>query len=163
MMNKKMVEALNNQIHEELASSYLYLSMSAWFRTQNLDGFAHWMKIQADEELEHAMKIFDYLLGRGERVELAAIGKPASEWKSPLHAFEAAYKHECHITACIGNLVELAQKLKDHASNAFLQWFVTEQVEEEAHADDVVQKLKMVKDNTGGLFMLDRALAAREK
>lgn len=161
MMNKKMVEALNTQINEELASSYLYLSMSAWFRTQTLDGFGRWLKAQADEELGHATKLFDYLIERGERVELASLPAPAREWKSPLNAFETVYKHECHITGCVGNLVDLAQKLKDHATNAFLQWYVTEQVEEEAAADDVVRKLRLVKDNAGGLFMLDRALADR--
>lgn len=160
-MEKKMVEALNKQINEELASSYLYLAMSAWFKAQNLDGFAHWMKKQADEELEHALKIFDFLHERGERAILAALPAPQKDWKSPLHAFEDAYKHECYITSCINGLVDHAQKCRDHATNAFLQWFVTEQVEEEAAADGVVQKLRMVKDNPGGLFMLDRALAAR--
>lgn len=161
MINEKMEKALNDQINEELYSSYLYLAMSAWFDSVNLTGFAHWMRIQSKEETGHAMKIFAYIHERGGKVNLKAIAEPAKEWNSPLAVFEDAYKHERHITDRINNLVDKAAKEKDYAANAFLQWFITEQVEEEASADDIVQKLKMIGDSKNGLFMLDRALASR--
>lgn len=161
MMNKKMVEALNKQINEELFSSYLYLQMSAWFKQQNLDGFATWMRVQAKEELVHAMKFYDFVIERGETALLLPIAGPQKAWKSPLDAFEAAYKHELHITSCIHGLVDLARKLKDHAAESFLLWYVNEQVEEEANADGIVRKLRLMKDAPGGLYMLDRELATR--
>jgi len=161
MIDKKMEEALNEQIKEEFYSSYLYLSMSAWFETINLKGFASWMKVQAQEELFHATKIFDYLNERQGKVSLKAIDAPQTKWDSPLAVFEAAYKHEQHITGCINELVHLAMELKDRAAQVFLDWFVNEQVEEEATADAVVQQLKLVGNEGQGLFMIDRELVLR--
>lgn len=161
MISKKIEEALNGQIKEELYSAYLYLSMSAWFETINLSGFANWMRVQNQEEQMHAMKIFDYINERGGKVKLQKIDEPAYVWKSPLDAFEAAYKHEQHITGCINDLVYLAIDEKDRATQIFLDWFVNEQVEEEATSDDIVQQLKLVGDKGQGIFMIDRELRTR--
>ena len=144
MVSKKMQGALNEQINAELYSAYLYLSMVAYFESVNLPGFATWMRVQTQEELTHAMKIYEFVNECGGRVILKPIAEPPAEWESPLVAFKAAYKHEQKVTGLINNLVNLAIEEKDHASNNFLQWFVDEQVEEEASADEVVQKLKMV-------------------
>lgn len=162
MISQNMEKAFNTQIGEELFSSYLYLSMSAWFQGINLTGFANWMRVQAQEELTHAMKIYDYVLERGGKVNLGAIKAPLGKWKTPAEPFDAALKHEQHITACINNLVNLAIEERDHAANIFLQWFVTEQVEEEANASDIVERLKLVGSAPGGLFMVDRELATRQ-
>ncbi|MCP4581066.1 MAG: ferritin [candidate division Zixibacteria bacterium] len=161
MISKKMEGALNGQIQEEFYSAYLYLSMSAWFETKNLKGFANWMKIQNLEEQMHAIKIFDYINERGGNVQLQNINKPQNEWNSPLEAFEAAYKHEQHISGCFNDLVHLAMEEKDRASQIFLDWFVNEQVEEEATADEIVQQLRIIGDNGHGLLMIDRELGAR--
>jgi ferritin len=161
MLTKKMEKALNEQINAELYSAYLYLAMSAWFESQNLPGFAAWMRIQHREETTHAMKIFKFVTERRGRVVLTAIEEPAKEWKSPLAAFEASFKHEQYITGRIGDLVNLATQEKDHAANAFLQWFVNEQVEEEASVDAIVQKLKMAEKAPGAMLMLDQALGQR--
>lgn len=161
MINDKMQKAINVQINEEANSAYLYLAMSAYFESANLPGFAHWMKLQAQEELEHAMKFFGYLIERGGTVHLKPITEPPVAWKSPLEAFEAAYGHEQHITDCIHKLVELASKEKDYASVNFLQWYVKEQVEEEAHASAIVAKLQMVGESKNGLFMMDHRLGER--
>lgn len=161
MLNEKMQEALNEQINAELYSAYLYLSMVAYFESINLSGFATWMRVQTQEELTHTMKIYDFINERGGRVMLKPIAEPPAEWDSPLAVFEAAYKHEQKVTGLINNLVNLAIEEKDHASNNFLQWFVDEQVEEEASADEVVQKLKMVDKAPDGKFMLDRELGQR--
>jgi ferritin len=161
MIKKSMENALNEQINEEMYSSYLYLSMAAHFESKNLPGFAGWMRVQAKEENFHAMKFFDYIVNRGGRVILKKINAPDTEWKTPMAAFEAAYKHEQHITGCINKLVDLSIKEKDHATGNLLQWYVDEQVEEEDNADRIVQKLKMIGDNPGMLFMLDRELGQR--
>jgi len=161
MINDKMQKAINTQINEEANSAYLYLAMSAYFESANLSGFAHWMKLQANEELEHTMKFFAYLIERGGVVHLKSIGEPPVAWKSPLEAFEAAYAHEQHITDCIYKLVELAGKEKDYASANFLQWFVKEQVEEEANASTIVAKLQMIGESKNGLFMMDHQLGKR--
>jgi len=161
MLSKKMERALNKQIVAELYSAYLYLSMSAYFHSINFGGFANWMRVQAMEESTHAMKIFDYVNERGGRVLVDAIDKPPTKWASPLAAFEAVYKHEQKVTGMINDLVDLAVKERDHATQNFLQWFVSEQVEEEASADEVVQKLKMVGREGGGLFMIDREMGQR--
>lgn len=155
-----MLGEMNQQIKEETFSAYLYLAMSAYFQQANLSGFAQWMEVQAMEELTHAKKFFDYVLERGGRVTLEAIGKPQDDWKSPLEAFEAAYAHEQHITERINHLMDIAVADKDYASMAMLQWFVTEQVEEEANASSIVAKLKMV-SGTNGIFYLDRELGKR--
>jgi len=161
MISKKMQKAINDQINAELHSAYIYLSMSEYFKSLNLDGFANWMTVQTQEEISHAMKFSHYVNERGGRVLLAPIEGPPAEWDSPLAAFEAAYKHEQYITGRIENLVKVAREEGDTASEIMLQWFVTEQVEEEAHADGIVQRLKMVQDAPGGVFMLDRELGAR--
>lgn len=161
MISEKMVEALNEQINAELYSAYLYLAMAADFQSKNLEGFANWMKVQTQEEMVHAMKFFDFIIERGGKVELEAIQKPSVNWPSPLSAFEAAYKHEQLVTDRINKLVELAQSAKDHATESFLKWFVDEQVEEEASADRIVQKLKLVKESSGGMLMIDHELAKR--
>ena len=161
MISKAIQDALNAQINAELYSAYLYLSMSAHFQSQNLPGFANWMRVQTQEEMVHAMKFFDFINERGGQVHLQAIEEPSTTWESPLAAFEAAYTHEQHVTSLINGLVDLAAAESDHASGIFLQWFVTEQVEEEANADAVVQKLKLMGDAANGLFMIDRELALR--
>ncbi len=161
MLNEKVEKALNEQINAEMFSSYLYLSMSAYFQSLNLAGFAAWMKVQALEELYHAMKIYGYIEERGGRVTLETIEKPTRQWESPLNAFEAAYQHERKVSGMIDHLVNLAIDERDHASNNFLQWFVSEQVEEESTADGVVQKLKLAGTQGSGLFMLDREMALR--
>jgi ferritin len=161
MISKKIEEALNGQVNAELYSAYLYLSMESYFKSLNLDGFANWMRVQTQEEIMHAMKIYDFIDERGGRVTLKAIEGPPTQWESPLAVFEAAYAHEQKVTGLINGLVDLAIKEKDHATNTFLQWFVNEQVEEEASADAIVQQLKMMEDAPGGLFMLDRELAQR--
>ena len=160
-MEERMQEALNNQIKEELYSSYLYLSMSAWFESIALKDFANWMSVQAKEELGHAMKIYNYILARGGKVMLQAIEEPPHEWQSPLHAFEETLKHEKHITECINKLVELAEEKKDRATLNMLQWFINEQVEEEANDEEIIAKLKMI-EGSNGIFMLDRELAQRK-
>ncbi len=161
MIKTEMAEALNNQVNEELYSAYIYASMVTYFEETNLKGFAHWMRLQTAEELAHAQKIVEYLFDRGGRVKLQAIKEPPAEWDSPLAVFEAAYEHECHISDCINKLSSLAMKLDDHATRVFLEWFVSEQVEEEANADDMVQQLKLVEASRGGLFMLDKQAAQR--
>ncbi len=161
MIDHKMQDALNKQINAEIYSSYLYLSMAAYYQDLNLPGFANWMRVQVQEENFHAMKFFDALAERGGRVLLDVIAAPPTEWASPLDVFEYTYKHEQLVTSLINNLVDLSVELKDHAANNLLQWFVAEQVEEEANADGIVKKLKLMGDAPGGLFMIDQELAAR--
>lgn len=161
MIKEKIQEALNQQLNAELFSSYLYLSMAAYFESINLKGFANWMRVQTQEELVHAMKFYNFIIERGGKAVLSAIEGPPTQWKSPLAVFEHAYKHEQKVTGLINNLVDLSIAEQDHATNNFLQWFVAEQVEEEASADEVVQKIKLMGDASGGLFMLDQELAQR--
>jgi ferritin len=162
MIKKAIEKEINDQINAELYSAYLYLSMSAYFESKNLGGFAHWMTIQAKEEVNHAMKFYNHIYERGGRVTLKAIDSPPVNWKSALDAFESAYNHEVKVTGLIHKLVALARSEKDVATENFLMWYVDEQVEEEASADAIVQKLKLVKDSANGLFMLDRELSQRE-
>ena len=161
MLTEKMEQALNDQINAELFSSYLYYSMAAYFKDVSLDGFANWMIIQAQEEMVHAQKFFDYINERRDRVVLEAIAKPDKEWDSALIAFEQAFKHEQYITGRINDLVALSLEEKDNATYNFLQWFVSEQVEEEASVDEVVQKLKLVDGFGAGIFMIDQELGGR--
>ena len=163
MLSKQMEQALNDQLNAELHSGYLYLSMSACFTGRNLHGFAQWMKVQAQEELAHAMKFYAHILERGSSVSLQPVGAVPTDWKSPLAAFQDAYAHEQKVTALIDDLVNKAVAAKDHATNIFLQWFVTEQVEEEASASEIVQKLNLVGDNVGGLMIMDGKLGQRGK
>ncbi|MGB2987863.1 MAG: ferritin [Phycisphaerae bacterium] len=161
MMDSKIESAFNEQLNAELFSSYLYLSMAAYFESQNLKGMAGWMRMQAIEEHLHAMKFFDFINERGGSVSLTQIDAPKTEWASPLEVFEDTSKHESKVTGMINDLVDLALNKKDHAANAFLQWFVTEQVEEEASVQEIAGKLKLVGDRGGMLFMLDRELGQR--
>jgi ferritin len=161
MMNPRVEKAFNEQINAELYSSYLYLAMAGYFESINLQGFANWMRCQAQEEVVHAMKFFTFIADRGGRVHLDAIGGPANEWESPLAAFQDAYNHEIKVTNLINNLVDIAFEVKDHSAGQFLQWFVKEQVEEEASADAVVQQLKLTGGQGSGLFMINRELATR--
>ncbi len=161
MISQKLQDAVNEQINAELYSAYLYLSMSACFEVQGLPGFANWMKIQTQEEIAHAMKFYAYVIERMGRVELKAIDGPPLEWKTPLEAFEAALAHEQKVTGLINKLIDLAIEENDHAARGFLQWFVDEQVEEEASADSIVQKIKLAANAPGALFMLDKEMAGR--
>ncbi len=160
-LSKPMQDAMNAQIQKEIASAYLYLAMAAWFSEANLNGFAHWMRLQGREEMGHALKFFDYLHDRNGHVALEAIGKPAAKWASPLAAFEAARKHEESVSASIRDLYGLAVKEKDYASQALLQWFIVEQVEEEKTGREIVDTLTMIGDNRAGLFMYDKELGRR--
>lgn len=161
MVSPEIQEALNKQVNEELFSSYLYASMSSYFEHVSLKGFAKWMALQADEERGHAQRLIDYMHSRGVRVVRVAIAAPQNDWPTPLAAFEDAYKHECHISACINSLATLSMKQNDHATHALLEWFVSEQVEEEANADQLVQQLRMVDGNPAALFFLDREVGQR--
>jgi len=160
-MNERVEKAFNDQINEELFSAYVYLAMSAHFEAMNLDGFAGWMKHQAQEEVEHAMRLFTHVNRRGGRVILKAIGEPPLEYGSPLEAFEKALAHEQHITGTINALYEIALEEKDYPAQQELAWFIDEQVEEEENAGRIVELLKMAGDNKGALLMLDRELAKR--
>jgi ferritin len=162
LMDKKLQKAFNDQIKHELSSAHIYLAMAAYFETKNLPGFAHWMKVQYKEEVSHGMKIFEFLNDRGVRVLLQAIPQPTLEFSASLEVFEETLKHEQKVTGLINILYELAKEVNDHAAAVFLQWFITEQVEEEKNATQIIQSLKMVKSEGAPLIMLDRELARRE-
>jgi len=154
---------INEQINAELFSAYLYLSMSAHFESQNLSGFANWMRVQYQEETGHAMKLYKYVFDRGGAVTLKAIAQPATKFKTPLDIFKEILKHEQKVTSLINKLYELAVKEKDYAAQIFLQWFINEQVEEEASATDVIWMLDMSAGSKGALFMADKTLGKRGK
>ncbi len=162
MLTDKVLNALNQQLNGEANAAYSYLAMAAYFEAETRPGMAHWMKIQAQEEREHMMKLYGYIHERGGRVTLQAIQKPSGSWASPLAAFEDALAHEQRVTRSIEALIELAIQEKDYATQAFLQWFVTEQVEEESTARDLITSLKRIGDDNRGLFLLDRELATRQ-
>ncbi len=161
MISPIMGKALNEQINAELYSAYLYLSMAAALEDMGLPGFASWTRTQNQEETFHGMKFYDFIIERGGRVKLAAIESPPTEWKDVYTVFEEILKHEQHVTSLINRLMDTAIEQKDHATNMFLQWFVTEQVEEEANVDEVLQQLKLAKDSKGALFMLDKQMGTR--
>jgi ferritin len=161
LLGKAVEDAMNEQINNELFSAYQYLSMAAYCESENLPGFAQWMRAQSREETEHAVKFYDFILDRNGRVVLRAIDGPVVEFGSPLEVFEQALEHEKKVTAMIHDLYGLAVRENDYASQTFLQWFVTEQVEEEKNAGDVVETLKMVGDKSEALFLLDRELGQR--
>ncbi len=161
MIGQRIDQAFNEQIKHELESAYLYLAMSGYFLEQSLDGMAQWMRVQSQEELAHAMRFFDHISERGGAIALAPIDMLARTWDSPLAAFEAAYEHERFITGKIHGLVDLAREERDHAAEIFLQWFVSEQVEEEASASKIVDLLKRVGDSPQGLILADRELGTR--
>lgn len=162
MLNEKIEQALNEQLNAESFSAYLYLSMSAYFESENLKGFASWMNIQAMEEYTHSRKFYDYILQRGGRVVLKPIEGPQTEWKSPVDVFEASLNHERYISARINKLMDLAIEESDHATKIFLQWFVTEQVEEEDNVGNTLDQVRMMGDTKQGLYMLDRELGQRQ-
>lgn len=160
-MKKKLVDAFNKQINKELYSSYLYLSMASWCLSEDLPGFANWMKVQAQEEMSHAMILFNHVTERDGRAILAAIDKPASDFKGIIDVFEKTLTHEQFVTESINGLMDLAIKESDHAARMRLQWFVDEQVEEEANAKAILAETKRVKGDGQGLLMLDREKATR--
>jgi ferritin len=162
MLSKALEGAINDQIRDELYSAYLYLSMSAYFEANNMPGSARWMRLQNEEEVSHAMKLFDYMNDRGSRVVLQGIEQPPAEFASTLDVFEKALAHEQKVTGLINSIYELAVKENDYPTQIELQWFITEQVEEEKSAGDIVDQLKMVGDHGPSLIMLDRALGARQ-
>lgn len=161
MIPKSIEEAFNKQINAETYSAYLYWSMSAALEEMNLPGFANWMRIQAQEEMTHAAKFYTQIIERGGRVTLAAIDAPQTEWDDVKAVFEAGLAHEQLVTRLINDMMDLAIREKDHAANMFLQWFVTEQVEEEATAMEILGKLEIVGQTTGGLYMLDKEMGQR--
>lgn len=160
-MNKKIEKAFNEHLNAEFFSAYLYLSMANYFTSHNLEGMTAWMRIQTEEERMHGMKFVDFINDRGGRVILQKIDQPKTDWGSPLEAFREAYEHEQLISRKINELVDLAIKENDHAANTFLQWFVSEQVEEEATVQAIVGKLELIKDNGMGLLMIDQQLGQR--
>ena len=162
MITDKMAKALNEQVNFELSSAYLYLAMAAQFEAENLPGFAHWMKVQYQEETGHAMKLFGYLADRGGRVTLNAIAKPAAEFGKPLDVFKAVLAHERKVTAAINTLYELALSEKDYATQSQLQWFINEQVEEEKTAENIIRQLEAFADKAHLLLMLDHRLGERK-
>jgi ferritin len=161
MINKTMQDAMNDQINKELFSSYLYLSMAAYFEDRNLSGFAHWMRVQEAEEREHAMKFYDFILERGGRVMLKAIDAPKAEWKSTLEVAEEVAAHEAKVTASIYALYETALKENDYPAQVMLQWFISEQVEEEKNAAEIVANLKLIEKGGTAVFVLDHQLGKR--
>jgi len=162
MLKEKVLNELNKQINEELFSAYLYASMAAYFESINLRGFANWMSNQAKEEQIHAQKFYDYVIERGGRIELDSIAKPQKEWDSPIQVFKDSLKHEQHITERINFLSKVAFEESDRATIIMLDWFVTEQVEEESSVEDVISKLEMIGDSKQGLFLLDKELSGRQ-
>jgi ferritin len=161
MLSQKMEQALNQQLNAELYSAYLYLSMAAYYSSINLNGFANWMTVQNLEETMHGMKFYSYINERGGRIKLEQIETPPHTWASPLQVFEETLKHEEKVTGLINNLVDMAIAERDHSANAFLQWFIIEQVEEEASANEIIQNLKLAGNDPHALFMLDRELGTR--
>ena len=160
-MDKRLEKAMNEQLTKELYSAYLYLSMFAYFESESLAGFSHWMKMQVQEEILHAMKFFDFLNKRSSRVVLEAIDKPLTKFSSIKDVFEKTLRHEQKVTASINDLYTLAQKVNDQTVCVFLQWFIAEQVEEEKNPADILGKLKYISDQPAGILMLDKELATR--
>ena len=161
MVSENMEKALNGQLNAEVYSGYLYLSMAAYFEDEDLAGFANWMRVQAEEELEHGMKFYDYIIRRGASVTLTAIEAPQTEWDSPVAAFEHVLEHEKKVSGLINDLVDIAIEEKDHATNNFLQWFVEEQVEEEENAMELVAKIKLADGDNRLIYELNKELGAR--
>lgn len=161
MINEKMNDALNAQLKHEMYSSNLYLSMMAYFEEMGLKGFANWMKVQVQEENAHAMGLFEYIVARDGKVKVDAIDKPPFEWSSPLNCFEEVYKHEQLVTSLINDLVDVAEEVRDRAAISFLQWYIKEQVEEEANCSEICAKLKIAGADCNALLLLDQELGAR--
>ena len=161
MICERMEKAFLEQINKELFSEYLYLSMKAYFANLNLNGFANWMDVQVQEERAHAMGMFDYVLERGGKVELEAINKPQTSWNGPLDVFKAVLAHEQFITSSINALMDVAEETKDRAAMIFLNWYLKEQVEEEANVGNVLAQLELIGDDKNALFALDKELSTR--
>ena len=161
MLSEKMADAINAQIRAEFESAHLYLAMEAYFQSQGLAGFGNWMRVQYREEVSHALKFFDYLSERGARAVVSEMSAPQKEWTSPLHAMEETLRHEQYVTSRINNLVNLAMDERDHASVQMLQWYVVEQVEEEASVQAIIDQLRLTEGQGNGLFMIDRELKQR--
>lgn len=161
MLKKPMESAINEQINKEMYSAYLYMAMSAYADENGLKGIAHWFMVQFHEEMVHAMKLYEYVQDQGNTLSLDAIEKPSGTFTTALSLFEAALAHEQYITKSINDLMELALNEKDHASKTFLEWYVTEQVEEEKNVNDIIQTLRMIGDNTAALYLYDKELSAR--
>lgn len=161
MLSPKVEEALNKQLNEELFSAYLYQSMAAYFEASGLDGMASWMDVQKDEEMFHARKFYDYINERSGRVRLQALAAPKIDWEGPKDIFSDALAHEQHITRCITDLYYLARDERDPMTEVFLQWFITEQAEEEDSVQKVLDKLELVKEARNGIFLMDRELSKR--
>jgi len=161
MLKKPVLDILNEQVAKEMFSANLYLSMSSFYHSLNLNGFANWMRVQAQEEMFHSMKLYDYIINRGERALISTVEAPANSWDNALEAFKAVLVHEQKVTESINNVYEVSLREKDHATATLIQWFITEQVEEEANVTDVLERLKMLGDFQGGLLMLDAELKTR--
>lgn len=161
MISDKMQDALNEQVNKEFYSAYLYLAMSAYCNTIGLPGFSNWMRQQYEEEIMHVTKMYDYILDQGSQIHLKQIDEPAKEFGTPLEIFEETLKHEQFVTGCINELMGKAVDERDYATQTFLQWYVTEQIEEEANVNDILAPLRMVGDDKGGLMMIDQQLAQR--
>lgn len=161
-MDRELLNALNQQLNQELQNAYLYFAMAAYFDNLGFKGFSHYFKVQAREELEHALKIYEYINSRGERVDLYDVRLARKDWSSILEAIRDFYNAEKANTQRIWSLVDLARKYGDKATEAFLQWFINEQVEEEEQAMDLLNKVELVKDNPAGLLTLDRFLSERK-
>jgi ferritin len=163
MISNAMAQRLNGQVNKEFYSAYFYMSMSAHSESENLKGIAAWFMAKYDEEMAHAMKIYRYLHDQGARIELEAVDKPPSQYEGVLDMFEKTLAHEQDVTASFNDLVDAALTEKDHATNIFLQWFVTEQIEEEATVKDIIGRIKLVGERGEGLFMVDNELAGLAK
>jgi ferritin len=161
MISKKMFDAINDQVKQELESAYIYLSMVGYFHARNLDGMAHWMRVQVHEETIHAMKFFDHLTSRGASVVLQDLKQLKTSWKTPLEPWKDAYAHEQFITGKIHSLIKIARKENDYTAEPLLNWFLNEQIEEESNTDKISRQVEMIGDSKEGLFMLDRELATR--
>jgi len=161
MISERMSEALNRQLNFEIYSSYVYVAMSSWLKGKNLNGFAHWMEIQVKEELDHTMRFYAFLHDAGSKVEFEAVPKPKNEWDDVIEVFSDTLKHESLVTKKINKLIDLALEEKDHATNARLQWFITEQVEEESNVLSILRQVRLIGDSVNALLMLDRELAQR--
>jgi ferritin len=161
MINSKIEKSINSQINEEINSAYIYLSMASYLESKGLKGFANWMNVQVLEELSHAKKLQNFLLERDGKVELEAIPKPIKDWKSVINVFKEAYNHEQYITSCINKMLKLSRVQEDYATEGMLQWFVSEQVEEEANVSEIVGKLQAIKESNDGILFLDKELSTR--
>jgi ferritin len=161
MINPKVEKIMNEQIKHEMESFYIYMSMAAYFHAENLDGMAHWMRSQAHEEMVHAMKFFDHINDRGGTVKLMDLKQLKTEWSSPLEAWEDAYEHEQFISGKINEIMSVVREEKDYPAEPLADWFVNEQIEEEANTSKIAAEMQRIENSKGGLFMMDRELGNR--